>query len=205
MSDATKDTKGTGDHRTYDPSRHDNQIVAVFEDRRAAAKARDALLNAGIPEGAIELVGHGEDDAPAGVERRADGQAAEQSVGDSVLSAFMSLFSTEDDHRSFVHAVDRGHAMLVVLPSGEADRRTIIETLESCDPIDFDAKLAEWQQAGNGGSANVPAPEPERRIGRREEAPGARRVRSYVADRPSDGMGTGGDVTNPTPGGVSRR
>ena len=207
MSNTYTDTSGRSDSYNagaahdsgfYDPTRHDNQIVAVFEDRAAADRAREALLQAGVAPAAVQVVGHVEGDAVPGNSRSEDSG----SVGDEILGAFMSLFSPRDEHRDYSHAVDRGHAMVVVTPTGDTDRHKVIEALERSEPIDFDAKLAEWRQAGYdaSGAARTPTGEADdRRIGRRDPSAGTPLVRSYVADRP-DSMGTGGTVTNATPG-----
>ena len=184
------------DSGLYDPNVHDNQIVAVFENEAAARTARDALLTAGVPSQQVNVVGHVAGDAAKGAS-----EAEDKTVGDQILTAFVGLF-TSDDHKDYTHAVDRGHAMVVVTPSGDTDRHQVIQVLEHNHPIDFDAKLAEWRQAGYDQSGAARAGEGERRVGQRETLPQGPRVRSYVADR-SLGMGTGGDVTNATAGAAS--
>ncbi len=193
MSSTT--TQTLHDTHLYDPDRHDNQIVAVFEDDAAAASARDALRAAGVPDSQVQLVS-----APT-----ATTPAEQQSAGDQILTAFMSLFSSAEDHPHYEHAIGRGHAMVIVTPTGETDRHKLITVLEHSNPIDFDAKLEEWRQAGyEGMSQPGAATAGERRVGQREPTTAASRVRSYIANRPSTGpstgLGTGGDVTNATPG-----
>ncbi|MDT7950558.1 MAG: hypothetical protein RQ966_03540 [Acetobacteraceae bacterium] len=164
----------------YDPTKHDNQIVAVFEDQAAARAARDKLVDAGVPDGQVQVVAEVAGDAAKGAS-----EAEDRAVGDQILSAFMSLF-THDDHKDFTHAVNQGHAMIVVTPTGDTDRHRVIQILEQSHPIDFDAKLEEWRQAGydNTGAPRSPRQEMERRVGQREPAvPGSSRVRSYVAER----------------------
>ena len=183
----------------YDPDRHDNQIVAVFEDEAAARTAHDALVQAGVPQSQVQVVAHVAGDAAKGVS-----QAEDKAVGDQILSAFMGLF-THDDHHDYTHAVNEGHAMVVVTPVGDTDRHQVIKVLEQSQPIDFDAKLAEWRQAGYDQSGAARSPElGDRRVAQRETpAPGAQSaVRSYVADR-DPRMGAGGAVTNATPGATS--
>ena len=200
----------------YDPDRHDNQIVAVYEDQAAAQRAQQSLAAAGIPQDQLKVVGKVAGDAAKGVS-----EVEDKTVGDQILGAFMSLFTPNSDHADYTHAVDRGHAMLVVSPTGGTDRHQVVQLLEQSHPIDFDAKLAEWRQAGYDASgAARESPEASRRVGEREPTPGQSRVRSYVANRDTDagagagrvnppgtvsetGMGTGGDVTNATPGATS--
>lgn len=118
---------------------HGNQIVAVFEDDAAAAAARNALLEAGVPESAIRLVG-----APVA-------SPPPESAGDQILSAFMGLFSSAEEHRQYSQTAGRGHAMLVVTPAHDSDRRHLVELLERTHPIDFDAKLEAWRQTDYEG------------------------------------------------------
>jgi hypothetical protein len=185
----------------YDPDRHDNQIVAVFEDEAAARVARDALVDAGVPEDQVQVIGHVEGDAAKGVS-----QSEDKAVGDQILTAFIGLFSSHHDEQDYTHAVAKGHAMVVVTPVGDTDRHRVIQVLEHSHPIDFDAKLEEWRQAGydNSGAPRSPQHDDTRRVGQRETPAqdGSSRVRSYVADRET-GMGTGGVVTNATPGATS--
>lgn len=170
-------TSTAHDAHLYDPDRHDNQIVAVFEDRAAAERARDALVQAGSPTGSIEII-----DQPASTAQQASENGT---VGDQILGAFMGLFSSNHDH-DYAHAVERGHAMLVLTPQAGADRHQMIEALEQNGPVDFDAKLEEWRQAGydkDGTPATTPAPG-ERRQAQPEATTSTSRVRSYLAERP---------------------
>lgn len=208
MSDSYTNTSGGSDtynagaahdSALYDPNIHDNQIVAIFQDEAAARAARDALVQAGVPADQVQVVDHVAGDAAKNAS-----QVEDRAVGDQILTAVMGLF-THDDHKDFTHAVDQGHAMVVVTPVGDTDRHQVVLLLEQSHPIDFDAKLAEWRQAGydQSGAARSPQHE-ERRVAQREtQGPaGKSRVRSYVANR-EEGMGTGGTVTNATPGATS--
>lgn len=174
----------------YDPDRHDNQIVAVFEDEKAATVARDALADAGVPAAQIEVVAHIEGDAAPG-----QSQAEDTGVGDQILTALMGLFTPHDDRHDYTHAVRQGHAMVVVRPTGDTDRHRVIQVLEHSHPIDFDAKLAEWRQAGydnngaprtdaqpSGQRETMAAPQADQSP---ERAPslGPSRVRSYLNNR----------------------
>jgi len=127
----------------YDPNRHDNQIVAVYENRTQAEAARDALLNAGIPQTAIEVLDRTSGDATLGESRIED-----RNQDEGFWGAIKSLFVPEEDYDAYHHAIGHGHAMVVVMPTADMDRHRVIETLEASGPLDFDAKLAEWRQAG---------------------------------------------------------
>lgn len=229
MSDVYKNTDGRSDtlnkaaaHDTalYDPNRHDNQIVAVYDSMAQAGVARDALIGAGIPRQAIQVVDHTSGDAggPSVAEDRNQG---------GFWGAVKSLFAPAEDVTAYREAIGRGHAMLILTPDATMDRHRAIQILESSHPIDFDAKLEEWRQAGydqmpNAGGANPAGSdtgyrtglvEERMRVGQREPVSGPSRVRSYLATRDENvrlqeerigpGMGTGGVVTNATPGATS--
>jgi uncharacterized protein (TIGR02271 family) len=245
MSGSYTNTNGRSDsfnagsaHDTglYDPNRHDNQIVAVFESRSQADAARDALLGAGIPQSAVQVLDRTSGDAAPGVTR-----AEDRNQDEGFWGAIKSLFVPEEDYNAYYHAIGRGHAMVIVTPSGQVDRHRVIELLEAAGPVDFDAKLEEWRQAGYDYTAAPRATERDRaetkvtsgyqpgtstsgvtqpakvsgtattgiaqtgtartdvardtgdtvkvveerlRIGKREVAQGAVRVRSYVVERP---------------------
>ena len=131
------------DAESYDPNRHDNQIVALYETDARAHASRDALLAAGVPASAVQVVA------------RSDYAAADTTTpGQGLWGAIKSLFVPDEDVTAYGHAVQHhGHAMLVVTPGITMDRRRVIEALEGTDPIDFDAKLEEWRQSGADGSA----------------------------------------------------
>ena len=208
----------------YDPSLHDNQIVALYDTLAHAKSAREKLLAAGVDSGAVQVMDKGADQMAGGVDYEAGNQG--------LWGSIKSLFIPDEDAHAYSHAVGAGHAMVVVTPNATANRSHIIEVLESTNPLDFDAKLEEWRQTGYnytpgtatgiastaaaggaavtgaavGGAATasttttgVAAPasmarvgdaetikvmEERLRVGKREVAGGAVRVRSYVVERP---------------------
>jgi hypothetical protein len=191
MSSTYKDTSGQSDsynqaaaHDTgfYDPDRHDNQIVAVFEDIAAATRARDALMAAGVPANAVIVTSQLAGDAVPGASHSED-----SAVGGDILHAFMSLFTPNSDKTEYQHAVDRGHAMVVLTAAPGLNRHRAIEVLEQSGPIDFDAKLAEWRSAGydESGAPRTAESDAADRVGRRETLSATPRIRSYVIDRPA--------------------
>jgi hypothetical protein len=123
----------------YDPNVHDNQIIAMFENDAKARAARDALVSSGIPESAIHL--SGKDQGVADVSNAED-------AGGGLWGAIKSLFMPDEEAHGYAEGVRRGHAVLVVQPTAEMDRHQIIAVIERSDPVDFDAKLEEWRQAG---------------------------------------------------------
>lgn len=131
----------------FDPNLHDNQIVALYETGSAANMAHDKLIAAGVASGSVQVVARGADRMAGGVDYEAGDQG--------IWGAIKSLFVPDDEAHAYNHEVGQGHAMVVVTPTGNADRHHIIEVLESTDPVDFDAKLEEWRQSGYGSSPKV--------------------------------------------------
>ena len=221
----------------YDPSLHDNQIVALYDTRAHADAAREKLLAAGVDSGAVQVMDKGADSMAGGVDYEAGNQG--------LWGSIKSLFMPDEDAHAYSHAVGAGHAMVVVTPNATTNRNHIIEVLEGTNPLDFDAKLEEWRQSGynyapgstatggmadtagaaavpmastaatggaapmsaattstaTAGTAKTAAPlaattaragdaetikvmEERLRVGKREVAGGAVRVRSYVVERP---------------------
>lgn len=121
----------------YDPARHDNQVVAMYDTDTQARAARDALVASGVPGTAIQMVA-----------RAGDMGMAAGAEGEGMWGAVRSLFVPDDERAAYSHAVGHGHAMLVVTTTAGMDRGNVIHTLEATHPIDFDAKLQEWSSTG---------------------------------------------------------
>jgi len=202
------------DSGLYDPTVHDNQIVALYETRAQATAAADTLTTAGIDPSTVQVMDREADTMAGGVDYEAGNQG--------LWGAVKSLFMPDDDAHAYRHAIGAGHAMVVVTPQAASGRSHIIDLLESTDPIDFDSKLQEWRQAGYAGMASTAAAgsgtmaavpvatisvtrpaalpvasgvagrddetikvmEERLRVGKREVPTGAVRVRSYVVERP---------------------
>ena len=137
MSSADSTGHDTG---LYDPSVHDNQIVAMYESDADAHSAQQALTAAGVSDSAIQVVARGTAMDTATRRTTAEDQG--------IWGAIKSLFVPDDDRSDYTHAIGRGHAMLIVTPMPGVDRNMIIHTIENTHPIDFDARLEEWRQTG---------------------------------------------------------
>lgn len=185
----------------YDPVQHDNQIVAMYDTDTQAHAARDALISGGVSADTIQVVARGGD-----LGMTDDTQAQD------MWSAVRSLFIPDSERAAYSHAVGHGHAILVVTVMGGADRGNVIHVLEGTNPVDFDAKLQDWTSSGYDHStphadylastqgsmtATTTSPaaggtdhdtseatEERLRVGKREVADGAVRVRSYIVERP---------------------
>ena len=192
------------DTHLYDQDAQDNQIIALYDTMELAHAARAALLAAGVDEAAIQVVdGEGASTLPI-----SPPAMTEETTDRGFWSILTHLFTPHEDAHAYGTALERGHAMLVVIPAMTAHREAIMATLEATNPIDFDARLEEWRQTGyDYNSSNALRTETPTgaatgtagamgqvqdasgqsgRSGRREEL-GSGRVRSYVAPRPEKG------------------
>ena len=149
-SDDSRTSDGSPRYDTglFDPNVHDNQIVALYETDEDARSARDKLVAAGLEATAVQVMDRQADQMAGGVDYERGDQG--------IWGAIKGLFMPDDDAHAYNHAVDKGHAMVVVTPTASTDRHHIIGVLESTGPIDFDARLEEWRQSGYDytGAAN---------------------------------------------------
>ena len=133
------------DSGLYDPNTHDNQIVALYDTMADANAAKQALVNAGVDGGSVQAMDKSADSMAGGVDYESGNQG--------FWGAIKSLFVPDEDAHAYSHAIDKGHAMVVVSPSRTSNREQIIHVLEGTNPIDFDSKLEEWRQSGYDYSA----------------------------------------------------
>ena len=124
----------------YDPNVHDNQIVAMYETDEQARVARDTLISNGVPERAIRIAGRDQSDVAS--------DAGHEQADTGFWGAIKSLFVPDEEAHGYAEGIRRGHVVLAVQPDASMDRHRVIILLESTGPVDFDAKLEEWRQAG---------------------------------------------------------
>ncbi|HEX4260987.1 MAG TPA: YsnF/AvaK domain-containing protein [Acetobacteraceae bacterium] len=125
------------------------QIVAMFETYEEARSARDKLEASGIARSEMDLL-----DSNA---QEGDFDRRYESTGTGLWASIRSMFVPEDDAHGYAEGVERGHAMLVVRPSPE-QRDEAVRILESYEPIDFDARQAQWRESGWSGVHQGAAP-----------------------------------------------
>ena len=118
--------------RSYDPARHDRQVVALFDSDASAEHARLAVLAAGVPADQIEIM--------------ADGPALHEGLRHPV----QDLFVPEDDYHDYHHALGRGHALLIVRPASGGARDAAVWALETAAPLDLEQHGRRWR--------GIPAP-----------------------------------------------
>ena len=120
-----------------------HQIVAMFDSYAEARRARDALVSAGVPGSALDLLDR---NAEAG-----DTNFTYERTDEGFWGAIKRLFVPEEDAPSYVEGVRRGHALLVVRPEA-SQRERVIALLEQQNPVDLDTREAEWKSGGWTGA-----------------------------------------------------
>ena len=151
-SNTRTDTLNQGaahDTGLYDPNVHDNQIVALYDSETRARAARDTLVANGVSQQAIRITDRTQDRFVGGVDYEHNDTG--------LWGAIKSLFVPDEEAHGYAEGIRRGHAILVVQPDATMDRHRVIELLEGTDPVDFDAKLEEWRQAGYSYPGTVAA------------------------------------------------
>ncbi len=166
----------------YDPSKHEDQIVVMYQTPEAAQEAIKMLGAEGLA-GDAYVTDRTEDGANAGV--NAEGGST------GLWGSLKGLFAPDDEVHGLAEGVRRGHALLVLHPALET-RNRVIEILEASNPIDFDARLEQWrtdgwrnlaqQEAATMGAETDARP----RVGVRDTTRGSGAVRSYFAPRSQD-------------------
>lgn len=136
---------------------HPGVIAAMFDDRRAAEQARDALIGTGIDSGAIDLL-----DQPAPHTDTTGGHGLWQRIRDSLVPHAHA--------HGYAEGVERGHAMMFV--HAPPDRQAeVMHLLEQLHPIDMMLRVQQWTDDGWSG-VHRSQPEPPRMLFADQPDPG---------------------------------
>ena len=172
-------------------------ITAMFDSADAASRARERLLEVGLPSDAVQVIYQG-----ASGEREA-------SDGKGIWERIKDFFSGNDDDRAaYEEGIRRGgHLLTISVDDAQAD--AAIGVLENSDAIDLDERTEQWRTEGWTGAATaestasqsqqirgtstearagaeeaIPVVQERLRVGKREVNRGGVRVRSYVVEEP---------------------
>jgi hypothetical protein len=123
-------------------------ITALYEDRGAAERALQALIETGTARDRIAIIG----------EKHATGTEVAPSrppaPDENVTAALRGLALPGEDMRLFEAGLRRGCALVSVrVDGGDVDRA--IQTLEMFDPVDLDRRSQEWLRGGAGATASA--------------------------------------------------
>ncbi len=128
---------------------NDETIVAIYDTPALAESAKADLLEAGVPQTSISIVGATPTGSVAPTQPREEG-------------FWSSLFGGSPDHDTAVydHSVDNGASVLnVKTPEAHVDR--VLAILERHDPIDIDDRAANYvQSSASTGTAGMHADQP---------------------------------------------
>jgi uncharacterized protein (TIGR02271 family) len=166
-------------------------ITAMFDSADAAERARDRLVELGLPSDDVQVIYQGE----SGERDGADGKGLWESIKD--------FFTGDDDERAaYEEGIRRGgHLLTARVDEQYADE--VIVLLENSDAVDLDQRTQEWRAEGWTGAATaepiagqpaatsragseeaIPVVRERLRVGKREVNRGGVRVRSYVVEEP---------------------
>jgi uncharacterized protein (TIGR02271 family) len=161
-------------------------ITAMFDSAEAANRARERLLEAGLPSAEVQVIYQDASDGGG------DGRGLWESIKD--------FFTGDDDGAAYEEGIRRGGHLLTARVEDEyADEAMLV--LENSDAIDLDRRAEEWRAEGWTGAARaqaqpqassqragsedaIPVVQERLRVGKREVNRGGVRVRSYVVEEP---------------------
>ena len=177
-------------------------ITAMFDSADAANRARERLVEVGLPSDSVQVIHQGATD---------DGASSD---GKGLWASIKDFFTGDDDDRATYEEGMRrgGHLLTARVEEQYADE--VIVLLENADAIDLDRRADEWraegwtgptrttaestgtQAAGLAGTPEntatsqagseeaIPVVRERLRVGKREVNRGGVRVRSYVVEEP---------------------
>ena len=124
-------------------------VTALFEDRAAAQRALQALMEAGVARDRIALIG-------------ADGSRDVSSISgfrdlsarDDGGAALHDLPLPDEDLRMFEAGLRRGHALLSAWVDAE-NMEEAMNVLDLFEPLDLDGRSREWQESRTGGTGET--------------------------------------------------
>lgn len=113
-----------------------HRVACLFPGHAAAERAREDLVNSGVPATTIQVV---EQSAAAGGTTTAGNGGMWESI--------KSLFTGEEAH-GYYEGVNRGQVLLTVHAADESAAEHVASILERHDPIDLDAQETAWRDEG---------------------------------------------------------
>ena len=131
-------------------------ITAFFDERRAADRAVDRLLGAGLSRAAVRLVPGGERDADEGAQA---GGLDPHPARVGFFNALEDLLLPEGDRWAYAEGLRRG-GFLVSVQCDDPEHDRALDILDDEGTIDLDEREPLWREAGGGAAdeARVPGP-----------------------------------------------
>jgi uncharacterized protein (TIGR02271 family) len=169
------------------PSR---RIIAVFDSQSAAQRAREELIELGLPTEDVSIV-----------DQSSQELSAESVTGErgGFWAHVKAMFMPDEDRATLEESIRRGEYVLSATVSDPyADEA--IRRLDNAGAVDLEQRSAEWRTSGEataaaatsvrddsrptGESEAIPVIEERLRVGKREVDRGSVRVRSYIVEEP---------------------
>lgn len=112
------------------------ELAALYDDLDAAERARQALLDLGIPDTEIRLLqGEGQ----------STGEVRRESMG--FFEALADLFMPDDDRSTYAEGLNRGgHLLTVRVPAHLTD--ATLDVLDNEGAVDMEDRIRQWQGEG---------------------------------------------------------
>ena len=166
---------------------HGNTLVAVYGSRTQAERARDSLLQVGVPQDEIRL----SDEGPAPSRTSQVGSERREGLWDWLFRSDVP----ESDRTWYQTNLSEGRTAVSVLVRNEADRERLIDTLDESGPIDFEGteqgvtpdlgagRAAAGAQTTREGEQVIPVVKEELDVGKRATER-TYRVHAYVVEKP---------------------
>ena len=174
-------------------------ITAMFDSAEAANRARERLLEVGLPSDSVQVIYQGS---------TSEGNGAGSS-GKGMWESIKDFFTGDDDDRAtYEEGIRRGGHLLTARVEDQYAEEVIV-VLENADAIDLDRRADEWRSEGwsagtqtasagmtansessrtgteqTGSEETIPVVQERLRVGKREVNRGGVRVRSYVVEEP---------------------
>ena len=164
---------------------HGNTLVAVYGSRSQAERARDSLVQVGVPQNEIRLSDEGSAPSQPGSERR-------EGLWDWLFGSDIP----QSDRSWYQTNLREGRTAVSVFVRNEAERERLIDTLDESGPIDFegtDQGVTPDLEAGRAaagatqmtreGEQVIPVVKEELDVGKRATER-SYRVHAYVVEKP---------------------
>ena len=130
-------------------------LAAVFDNRRDAERAREALTGAGFDGDCVRLEDSNSNIADASASSGARSDDDDTGFMDSVRNFFSDLFGPHtNEHGLYTEAIRRGNTVLVLQAKTSDEIERAADIVEACGPIDIDEQQTQWKSSGwTGGTA----------------------------------------------------
>ena len=124
------------------------RLAALYDNAAEARRAVEALVAAGVPRSQIYTIDR--HDGGAGI--------AGGSFSGNLLQTVEGLFEPEEERHVYAEGIHRG-GTLVTVHADQAHFRTALDLLERHNPVDLEAREADWRAGGwTGYSHKGPLP-----------------------------------------------